>query len=413
MSYRPLTLAFWAFLLLPATALGQNRTVSGKVLDPQNKGIDKVRVVLRSSSSKLPIHQTITEKDGSYTLSIPSAGEGEYELFTKAIGYKAQKVSVTSNSPPENPVDLILEKEGSLEFSRAIIALEQSGASAAESQQKFFFDLSIELGLGLKRKEDDLGPRLSSWGTVRVTTVPQQITSGVGTFVAEFPQRVADVKVNEVAQAAELLAGGEFRFWQSAKAIEVVGTHHIVSLSLFAGGGIITPLTPRQTLEVFETSPEAIQRFGISDQKKFIAFVSPDRDRFFRQYYLGLRFKTHYFEWGQNTERYPAILDVSLGQNESVTGGRLNGIVLRLEGFYALPLTKGTVSLFGTALLQLKASNISDPLILKRAPPNISVPSPDVAIVTIPQINRDYYRIGVGIDLVQVIKAWGGSGKKD
>lgn len=408
MNYKSALMAFGWITLLSTIAFGQN--ISGKVMNARNKSIRDAIVVLRSAKTRLPIRQTRTDENGNYSLMIPTRGADgsvdEYEVFTKVNGYKPRIISIKSNTTPENPVDLILEKDGNLEFIRAIVGFEQSGASAAESRQKFFFDLSIENGLGLKRENDDLGPRLRSWGTVRVTSVPQQITSGIATFVSEFPQRVAEVKVNELAQAVEFLAGLEYRFWQSDKTAEAVGNQHINSLSLFSGVGVITPLTPRQTLEVFETTPEAIKRYPISAQSKYIAFVSPDRDRFFRQYYAGLRFKTHYFEWGESNGRYPGILDISVGQNAAVTGGRLRDLVIRLEGFFSLPITKGTVSLFGTALLQPKSAKITDPLILKKAPNNISVPGPDVAIVTVPQINRDYYRFGVGIDLVQVLKAW-------
>ena len=104
-------------------------------------------------------------------------------------------------------------------------------------------------------------------------------------------------------------------------------------------------------------------------------------------------------------KRYPAVLDITFGQNEAVTGGRLRGGVLRLEGFYPLPYDGlKFINIFGTALMRLTQTNITDPLILERAPEGTTVPAANVFVQTVPQINRDYYRIGVGIDFMALIK---------
>jgi hypothetical protein len=148
-----------------------------------------------------------------------------------------------------------------------------------------------------------------------------------------------------------------------------------------------------------------------AEGKDFIAFVSPDRDRFFRQFYAGLRARTWYFD-SRNDDiplnRYPASLDITFGQNESITGGRLRGGVFRLEGFYPLPY-EGLkfINIFGTAMMKLSRTRITNPLILTPAPAGTTVPAPNAVIVTVPQMNRDYFRIGIGIDFVSLIKSFG------
>ena len=196
-------------------------------------------------------------------------------------------------------------------------------------------------------------------------------------------------------------------------------TRERFGMYLVAGGGVSTPLNPRDTLQVFVVPPtgsepafdKEISTLGLTSQlagKSFIAFASTDRDRFFRQYYGGLRFKTFYYD-RDTTEplrRFPATLDVLVGQDEAVTGGRAKGIVLRLEGFYPLPFTNTEfIYLFGNVEMIPGRPNVSDSIILQAAPANTLVPAANVLLVSTPQLNRDRYRIGVGMDVIALIEA--------
>ena len=110
------------------------------------------------------------------------------------------------------------------------------------------------------------------------------------------------------------------------------------------------------------------------------------------------------------------MLDIMYGQNEFVTGGRLRGGVFRLDGYFPLPFEQlKFINLFATALLRPGRSNINTPLILEpvdTAKTPVTVPGPDVAIVPFPQINRDYYRVGAGIDFMSFVQALKNLGKK-
>jgi hypothetical protein len=128
--------------------------------------------------------------------------------------------------------------------------------------------------------------------------MPQQINSSVSTFAAGFGTQVANLKVNEVAQAVEFLGGGEYRLFGKRKILRPFGsfdnsTSNKFTLSLIAGVGAITPLNPRDTLEIFAV----LERQGCQRKPKanFIAFVSPTAT-FFRQFYAGLRARTWYFD---------------------------------------------------------------------------------------------------------------------
>ena len=256
------------------------------------------------------------------------------------------------------------------------------------------------------------------WGTARVTSVPQPISSSVGSFATGFAQQVSEVKVNEVAQAVEFQAGVDFRLTNKHLTFGSFGgqTATKVTLSFIAGGGAITPFTPRETLEVFKAFHGAPGLPPLPAGTEFVAFVSPDRDRFFRQFYAGFRLQTHYFDYknpGIPLNRYPAQLDITYGQNEAITGGRLHGGVIRIEGFYPLPYDElKFINLFGTALIRPIRTNIPDPLILESAPAGTVVPATNVFLITVPQINRDYYRVGVGIDFISFIKKLGAGQSK-
>jgi len=377
-----------------------------------------------------------------------SAGprRGENTNVSNAPGSKdparAAGGSVADDSKPQT-----LQEPGG-EFTRAIIGYEQAGASAAAKRQNVFIDLYFGsplsdkkfLFFGTSTRDFDFGPRWRSWGDIRVSSVPLQNTAGnisVSNFVnGGFAQQVGSLKVNEVVQGVEFLAGAEVLLGGIRRPLPsfAAATKEKFSFSFFLGGGAITPVTPLDSRQLFVATPEAINSLNLTSTTQFIAFVNPDRDRFFRQYYAGIRLKTHYFQncdtnnavteamkkfdvhclndYGsierlRQVNRFPAMLDIAVGQNESVTKGRLNGALLRVDGFFPLPWEKGqSVYLFGTALMKPRRASINTPLVLAPAPDTTPVPGPNVAIVPIDQIDRDYYRIGVGVDVIGLIKTF-------
>lgn len=311
------------------------------------------------------------------------------------------------------------------EFARAIIGFEQTGASSAPSVQKYFADLWLSVPapfINTNWKDPNFGPRFQLWGDIRVTSTPQQIQSSIGDFAIQFPTQFGALKVNEVAQAAEFVAGVERRIldWGVTKSRLLSfdqSTRERFGMYFTAGFGTVTPFNPRDTVQVFNNPAPGVEpafdqqiaALGLTSQlagKKFVAFVSQDRDKFFRQYYAGIRLKTFYYDrdTDEPQRRFPATLDVVFGQNEAVTGGRLHRVVMRLEGFYPLPYTETNfMYLFGTADLILGRTHVNNAIILQPATNNPPIPDPSILLISTPQLNRDHYRIGVGMDFLQVI----------
>src|SRR5690348_8632269 len=88
---------------------------------------------------------------------------------------------------------------------------------------------------------------------------------------------------------------------------------------------------------------------------QFISFFTPERTRFFRRYYGGLRLKTYFFSPDVKGECdpkrkdrcdapydiFPGIIDITAGQDEAVTKGKLTKVLFRIEGVYPLPFVPG------------------------------------------------------------------------
>jgi len=321
---------------------------------------------------------------------------------------------------------------------RAVIGFEQAGASSASSETKpfldFFFTGPLKFG-----KDKEL-PRLSTWGQIRLSTTPEQ-TGAAGAFPSNLVNQVAQTsKTVDLVQSFDFLAGLEGRIFDSDKHFSLIpGIKQKISFYLVGGGGAISPLsTKRESAQIFsvpsEKSPQRqlfIDRFGNdAADKKYIAFVLPERDRFLRQFYGGVRFKTHFYKDGELINRFPAILDVMVGQNEAVTGGKLKSdetdasgkiigkrrsYVLRLDGFYPLPIKEASfLYLYGTAMMKLGGGGvrITTPLFLDTAPGEILVTNNDVFIAPNLQLDRDYYKIGIGINLTDLFNRKPSEAKK-
>lgn len=310
------------------------------------------------------------------------------------------------------------------EQARAIVGFQQAGASGAKSDQKFFFDFYISRPVpgfcwrGCGRDKSDDSP-VRWWGNVQISSVPQQVSSPVGQFVTEFGTHAAAVKVNEMAEGAEFVSGLEFRL--PTRWIPVLGqseqTRQRFRLGLFFGAGATGVLEPKKTLQIFETpaanSPERdrfLADYPHAAQSQYVGFVAPDRERFYRQYFAGIRLTTHYAERSSTAPLIspPAMVSVAFGQNELVTAGRLWGMVSRIDAFYPLPIKArdhefSGIYLFGSVALRLhRATNVS-PYVLKPAPDSVNGYDPSVALIPVAGA-RDIYRIGAGIDLVRLIQ---------
>jgi hypothetical protein len=240
------------------------------------------------------------------------------------------------------------------------------------------------------------------WGDVRLTSTPQQVAAFVSS-ATNTATAVTGSKLNEFVSSFDFKFGPELQLNPTAKTTR---------FALIAGFGATSPLTtPSQSTQIFKVPEEKstqaekfFKEFPEAVGRKYIAFVSPERDRFFRQYFLGLRIKSYHFNAQGEPDQFPSMLDLTFGQNSAVTGGQLRHFVFGIDGSYQLPF-KG-IYIFGSTNLKVGGAKTSKtPFVLDPvdASENIKLSNPDV-VITSRQLNRDVYRLGLGVDLVELFK---------
>jgi hypothetical protein len=339
---------------------------------------------------------SVTDADLTKEFTLSTEGDENHTTRKVALG-RGDRVRVNLNIE-DRPVSLL---------ARTIVGYDQSGAAAAKKEQSFFFDFFVSKSFPLPQKiNPDFGERLKIWGDFRINSVPQTGDVSVGDFAGGgFTTAVSGLKVKDVARVFEVLGGLEYRFGGNNALLPSFDrqTKQKFAFSFIASYGIVTPLDPLEKAPtVFKVFDDAEGLPPAAKGKEFVAFVPVDRDRFFRQYFAGLRIQTFFFnKYNVPLQRFPAQFDLSVGQNEFVTGGRLHGPVVRMESFFPLPYDKlKFLNLFATAQIIPGKPNIGTPLVLQAAPADTVVPAANVALVPVPQPNRDHYRIGVGIDFI-------------
>ena len=275
-------------------------------------------------------------------------------------------------------------------YTRAIFGIEQSGASSAASESHPFIDFFFNAPLSANR--------VLAWGDVRLTTTAQQVTAFISS-TANVAAAVTTDKVNDIATSFDFRFGPELQ-------LNPGNPRHRVSL--IAGFGATSPLTtPAATAQIFKVPTEKTNSqfanffadYPEAVGKTYIAFVRPERDRFLRQYFGGIRLKSY-----PDGNKFPSMLDITFGQNAAVTGGKLSHFVLGIDGSYHLTFFDKSMYIFGSTNLKFGGDKtVRSPYVLEPADTSVKLTSPDLAI-TLRQMNRDVFRIGFGIDLVELFK---------
>ena len=267
----------------------------------------------------------------------------------------------------------------------------------------------------------------SGWGRIRLTSAPQAATNGVVSVISN-PTGLTTYDYSNVGQVLDYVFGPEKQIAANWSIVGGIGATTPLSsqnapvtfvapppgtvectelVSRFSGANGYNPALTLNTA----TNPTTCLAGGYTD----IAFANQDRSNFFLKYGAGLRTT---YPWtfgscngasGSNCSKAYAALDLTLGQDSSVTGGYLRGVVFKLDG--TLPIPTGNSSwlyLFGSSYVRLQSNQNLPPLILQTPPTTVTVPSPTVIVLPLRQPNRDYYRIGVGLNISQLwCKAFG------
>jgi putative Ig domain-containing protein len=365
-----------------------------------------------------------TDRDGNFIFDVELDGKPkpvDFTLSTEADNEHTRVegvIDVASGKPmrlnlpiEDRPVSLLV---------RSVVGGQQSAATASQPERNVFFDFFFRKSFPMRQRIDpDFGERAQLWSAVRVSSVPQPSNVSIKDSAVNFKANVGALKLDEVAQVFDYIGGVEVRLpWLTNSSLLpsfARDTKQKFSLSFIASYGFVTAPELSQTAKVYALSPDFIKRSRLPAErfegKEFVAFVEEDRDRFFRQYYVGLRAQTFFFNrHNVPIQRFPAQFDIQWGQNEYVTGGRLHGSVLRFDGYFPLPYEKARfINLFGTAFMRpVRVKTDIEPLALRpvfTAENNGvfdtgKVFDPKTLVLGVQHFNRDYYKVGVGVDLI-------------
>jgi hypothetical protein len=198
------------------------------------------------------------------------------------------------------------------------------------------------------------------------------------------------------------------------------------TLSFVAGVGATTPLSSQDVVVTYMVPAAGtvecstlIQRFSpqniynspvragtgsdcLAGGYSEIAFSNQDRSNFLVKYGAGFRYvsTTRCKPSDVNCSPFHGSADFTVGQDESVTGGSLHHLVFKVDVLYPLPFQDGILYLFGTAELRDATNKDLSPLILQAATGTPTLPSSSVLVLPLQQADRDFYRLGVGLNLI-------------
>ena len=358
--------------------------------------------------------------DPESTATVISAADGSLSYQFNRPVYPGDVITVTSSSG--EPHSILVQRPPRLygEEMRSIVGYQQAGGSSSGFTQNWFLDFYISRPLALRRDHEGGMMPWRWWGNVRVASFPQAGNQTLAEVATGLPAQVGSLKLNELAQGAEFLSGLEIPLF-GGQSFPFRGksenTRQVFSLGLIAGFGATGFFSaPSNNVQVFAVpaagSPQLAtfqQAFpGVNTAN--VGFISPDTQRFPKQYLAGLRLTTHYIKpTGLPLTSAPAMLAFTVGQNQVITNGHLSGVVGRVEAFYPMPFGErlptmagafSSLYLFGTVQMKL-GKNVTAPA-LALSPVTTPASDPTVTLVPLPNA-RDEYRIGFGVDLVSLI----------
>jgi hypothetical protein len=365
-------------------------------------------------------HPTVDPDTGKFSSDLPSLTKGQTITATQltpppAEGSKPASATVAAPAPAASTGDTSSQSKTTVVL---IGGWEQAGYSSLAQYGNPFVNVFID------------GPSshiLTGWGRVRLLSAPQPSTQGIVSTFTNPTGQLTTQSYAQVGQALDYVIGPEFRIPHSY-------------WSVIADFGATTPFSSQNVaLTYVAPAPGTVEcttlvnRF--SAQKGYspglvaappgsttclqggytdVAFSNQDRSNFLLKY--GGGFRTSYpFTCTGGTVAKPCsnsygILDLTFGQDEAVTGGYLRSVVFKIDGVLPIPLGNASwIYVFGSAYMRLNGNQNLSPLILQTAT-GVTIPAPTVIVLPLRQPNRDYYRLGVGINLSQIFCQLSASG---
>ena len=384
---------------------------------------------------------------------------GDFKVFAfTADRSQSDSIDVAVRSSPARPRPAFDEDAPGIKrkfFATFLGGAEQVDLSSLPSQTEPFVRVFLQSAQTSLFK---LVPDARLWGAIRLLGAPEQTdTRGIFSVFANPTGQVDSTKLSSVGTALDFLLGPSIRI--------NAFTDTKNSIDLFVGFGATTPLQGNKVTQAFvvpafgtaecnilvDKYGGALGRdpFRITPSKdgkatestdacllnqnsvtvtngastftpiKTLAFSNQDKSGFFLKDMIGVRMN-HTAQTGTGSCAESSArcalgsLDFSFGHDAAITGGVLRGNrwVFKADGVYPIALSDvATFYLFGSFATRLsRRTTDNTPLILQPASlPTLtgtgtgSVPNPNTVVLPLSQPDRDFYRIGVGIDILSLV----------
>jgi hypothetical protein len=286
--------------------------------------------------------------------------------------------------------------------------------------------------------KDRFGPFYS----LRLQTAPQ--ASGTNSVVSVFSNPSGGVTMQSlqtVGAAVDLSLGMEFQFARLNKGQTTLG--------VIGGGGFVTPLQLNSISTAFtmpafgtvectalqsrlsgvlnnpiyagikpntaSTSTSCFSNITTSTPAalSLLEYAAPDQPNFFPKYAFGLRFinrwpgtSANFKQCSSDNQCERGYVDFTLGQNASLTGGSLQHMILNIDSIYPITLSKPSfLYLFGSISRRFGALPPYVPPLVLATGTISTTPAASTLILPLTQPDRDFYRIGAGINLNEIFSA--------
>lgn len=422
------------------TSVGSNQNAATPTLSLSNLGDQTFTGTVSSDGGHAAkfvrlcvVHNPIAgaKSDARQELVVPVDGNGNFTATLPVPLKPGEKVKaqaiVTGQSPyPRSyglvsaPVKAGLRYSGL--FGSFIAGEEQSGYSSSNISTNAFVSAYIRSAYIWNHGKS--GWALS--GRVRLLGAPAQTAPNIITTLASPTGEITEGNLSTVGEVIDYSIGPE---WQLSQHDFANG--QTSRFSLIAGIGETTPLTTAnptffaaplyQSVDCtnfLAINPGLTPGDGVSNScvknslnntpYTDLAYTQQKRSNFLFKWGVGARFTHIYPPRGDGGVPYAGMLDLTLGQDQSVTGGRTQGVVFRMDAQYPIPFQAlSFLYVYGSSSIRL-GGNQNDLTVNLGALPGSApmLPNASVLELSTQQPNKDFYRIGVGVNVLDVFSSW-------
>jgi hypothetical protein len=388
--------------------------------------------------------------DGSFSADASSLKQGQHITATQTGPAGTASAAVAAAATPADSGGT------SSLYTLGLIGLNATGSTMAGPSQQYFAEIDLIAPvkwfpgkLCSDDEENPLARRCWLWLNPRVASVPASTSSALSSLSStSLTTGIGSQTVSQIVQSFEFQAGFEYYLLRAARSpYWGFGTTWGQSaVSIILGGGTVTPFSSTTAAPEFGLNSNLAQQFSQNPQLESlypqlagglcsygltsspptftcpstpstkptsVAFLVPNRSRFYRDFYGGLRLRFFYSTGDcdpssktpscKSSNVFPGTVDLRLGQDETITGGKLRGVDLTVSGSFPIPGTQGTVRLFGSTYLRLHKNVNTTALVLIPTSPVLSLDNAALVVQQTGRSDQDYYRLGIGVDLFPIL----------